>query len=302
MTSNCTPASLLRRLVNDLGGESLATASPPARIKTVTPPKTISPSEPAAGTTRVRQKDGMLMVYVPAGEFLMGSTDADKDAESNEKPQHKVYLDAYWIDQTPLTNAIYARFLNEPGNQEQEIVRWYEPDYGRIKQDGKVWRVENGFEQHPVVSVTWYGARAYAGWVGAQLPTEAQWEKAARGTDGRQYPWGNQVPDKTLANLNDYVGNTTAVGSYPSGASPYGALDMAGNVWEWVADWYGETNYSIRSTWRNPTGPESGALRVLRGGSWYNDLRYARCAFRSWDYPGDRNRDFGFRLSLRNAP
>ena len=158
---------------------------------------------------------------------------------SYEKPQHKVYLDACWIDQTPITNAMYARFLNECGNQSEENASWYKPASGRLKPDGNVWRVDHGFEQHPVVSVTWYGARAYAAWVEAELPSEAQWKKAARGADGRRYPWGDQLPDKTLANYGGDWSAIPAVGSYPAGASPYGALDMAGNVWQWTRSLWG---------------------------------------------------------------
>ena len=227
----------------------------------------------------------------------MGSTAADKRAYPKEKPQHKVYLDGYWMGRTPVTNAMYARFLNEAGNPQGH----YYPNSTRVKLDGKLWRVESGYEQHPVVYVTWYDALAYGLWVGAELPSEAQWEKAARGTDGRIYPWGDQAPDKTLANLGNDVGKTTPVGSYPSGASPYGALDMAGNVWEWVADGFENTYYSSQPTWRNPTGPESGILRVLRGGSWSASHRIARCAFRHSGVPRDVLWDFGFRLSICNT-
>ncbi len=288
-------ASLLRRLLNDLEGEPLAPLPPP---------------EPPAGATRVRQKDGMLMCYVPAGEFLMGSTNADKDAESYEKPQHKVLLDGYWIDHTPITNAMYARFLNERGNQSEENAAWYKPASGRIEPDGNGWRVHLGFEQHPVVSVTWYGARAYAAWVEAELPSEAQWEKAARGVDGRRYPWGDQQPDKMLANDGGDWSSIPAVGSYPAGASPCGALDMSGSVWQWTRSLWGTDKarpgyaypYDPRDASREHLDAPRKVSRILRGGSWNRNHRVSRCAVRDYYAPKSAHRLIGFRLSLRAAP
>ena len=208
--------------------------------------------EPQAGTTRVREKDGAVMVYVPAGEFLMGSNDKDKDALSNEKPQHKVYLDDYWIDRTPVTNAMYRKAVEAGACTKPHDTKHYD--------DPK-------YRDHPVVYVDWNQAQAYCQWVGGILPSEAQWEKAARGTDGRIYPWGNQTPDKSLSNFGGNVGDTTSVGNYPKGASPYGSLDMAGNVWEWANDWY-DGNYYQNSPVKNPRGADSGQYRVVRGGSW----------------------------------
>lgn len=247
-------------------------------------------AEPAVGATRMREKDGMIEVYIPAGEFIMGSSDGD----DHEKPPHKVILDDFWIDQTPVTNAMFTRFLGERGNQAEDRADWYYPEFGRIKQVKGVWRVEDNFEQHPVVSVSWYGAHAYAQWVGAKLPTEAQWEKAARGTDRRNYPWGNTKPDSTLANYNQNVGTTTPVGSYPAGSSPYRLLDLAGNAWEWCADWYGG-DYYAKSPPRNPQGPASGKGHVVRGGSWFNKGGYLRAAFRDRFNPIDCVVVLGFR-------
>jgi len=184
------------------------------------------------------------MMPVPAGRFLMGSTSADPKAGSDEKPQHSVYLDAFWIDRTEVTNAQYVQFLNALGGHtgtcgghdcaETQV----EDKYSHILNlDGR-YAVESGFEEHPATQVSWYGAQAYCAWAGARLPTEAEWEKAARGTDGRLYPWGNEAPDCEKAQYGDCGGATVPVGGRPAGASPYGVLDMAGNVWEWVGDWY----------------------------------------------------------------
>jgi eukaryotic-like serine/threonine-protein kinase len=171
------------------------------------------------GSTQVSPADGMTLLYVPEGEFLMGSADSDPDATPQEKPQHTVSLDAFWIDQTEVTGAMYARCVAG----------------GKCKPRWCLSGPE--FDQHPAVCVDWFNAKAYCEWAGRRLPTEAEWEKAARGTDDRLYPWGNEPATCELAVMNDGSGNgcgggsaSTRVGSKPKGASPYGALDMAGNV------------------------------------------------------------------------
>ena len=264
----------------------------------------------------------MVQVYVPAGEFLMGSLDSDKDAEPDEKPQHKVTLDGFWIDRTEVTNAQFAAFVEATG---------YETDAQKTRTGGilnlsaKKWEVIpnvdwrhprgpasslDGLEQHPVVEVSWNDASAYCQWAGRRLPTEAEWEKAARGTDGAQYPWGNgnaagnllNVADRNLVvpwadkGINDAYQFTAPAGSYPDGASPYGVLDMAGNAYEWVADWYAATYYA-GSPARNPTGPAQGHYRALRGGGWDFILKGARAANRDWNEPVDRNGGNGFRCA-----
>jgi formylglycine-generating enzyme required for sulfatase activity len=197
------------------------------------------------------------MVFIPAGEFMMGCTPKDSKCDSDEKPYHKVYLDAYYIDRHEVTVAEYRKCV--------EAGKCTPPAIGDYCNWGKT-----GRENHPVNCVDWYQADAYCRWAGKRLPTEAEWEKAARGTDGRIYPWGNEFDCKKSCNSVSPCKNesTCAVGSHPDDKSPYGVMDMAGNVWEWVSDWYDENSYSSSPS-GNPTGPSSGELRVLRGGAWW---------------------------------
>ncbi|MBN1582339.1 MAG: formylglycine-generating enzyme family protein [Anaerolineae bacterium] len=234
----------------------------------------------------------MELCLVPAGTFLMGSKGGE--GHRSEHPQHRVYLDGYYVGRYPVTNAQYALFVQESGHrvpyQEGEWVRSY---CWNLKKQ----RPPIGKETHPVVLVDWNDAMAYCQWAALRLPTEAEWEKAARGTDGRRHPWGDQW-DKTKCNLWTGKGwETTPVDAYPQGASPYGVLDMVGNVEEWCADWY-DGSYYAHSPDRNPQGPESGTCRVLRGGSWLDLLILARCAFRHWNLPAGRLDLVGFRCVL----
>jgi formylglycine-generating enzyme required for sulfatase activity len=192
---------------------------------------------------------------------------------------------------------MYAVFLNEMGNQKEGGASWLDANSGyvRILQSGGQWVPQSGYADHPVMEVSWYGAQAYCQWVGGSLPTEAQWEKAARGPDRRTYPWGEGI-SCDLANYAGCVGGTTTVGSYPRGASPYGALDLAGNVWEWVLDWYSETFYGI-SPYENPQGPSTGDYRVLRGGGWDLVDWYLRTSHRSGDNPDATYYSLGFRCA-----
>ncbi len=249
----------------------------------VTPGK--ATATPSLGSSRFSQKDGMTMVYVPSGEFLMGSADSDARASNDEKPQHRVYLDAFWVDKTEVTNAQYKKCVGA----------------GACEASDTATDPTRNSDTQPVVDVNSSMAQTYCQSAGRQLPTEAQWEKAARGTDGRVYPWGNQPATCEYAVMNDGSGNgcgkgdpAWSVGSKPKGASPYGALDMAGNVSEWVSDWYSDTYYA-GSPSKNPPGPPSGEHQVMRGGFVSSDTRYVRGASRHWNLPGNWSPDLGFR-------
>jgi formylglycine-generating enzyme required for sulfatase activity len=274
--------------------EGVPTLVPPTPVPaTSVPPTGVPEGTPSAGDAWTRPVDGAVMVYVPAGEFLMGSSDGDPDAADREKPQHTVYLDAFWIDKLEVTNAQYRKCVEAGACQ---APRRCEGDKGFYEDETK--------GNHPVVCVNWNKAQDYAAWVGGRLPTEAEWEKAARGTDGRLYPWGNSPPDCSKANLYGCVegpraGETLPVGSHPDGASPYGALEMGGNVLEWVADWWDE-GYYAGSPARNPQGPESGSVKVLRGSAFPGAPEFARCASRVWGPGGPEFEpgyyDLGFRV------
>lgn len=269
-----------------------ATATPaPTETPTPTPSPTPRPSATPTATatpnqlptTRIRSTDGANMVLIPAGTFLMGASSDDFIAGPDEKPRHVVALNAFYIDQYEVTVAQYAAFLTRIGgyrkNCEQFDCAWprklagytsylIEQDLG----DGSIqYTPLAGFSDYPINNVSWYGANAYCQAVGGRLPTEAEWEYAARGTDGRIYPWGNEPPDETRAVFNspDY-NNLKPVDALPAGVSPFNVYGMAGSMWEWVADWYDESFYS-KSPTNNPTGPETGLTRVIRGGAWPNN-------------------------------
>ena len=248
---------------------TVTTTSTPTKAPTITP--TPKPTL-GVGSVMINEKDGAELVYVPAGEFLMGSE--DRYAWGDEAPEHTVYLDAYWIYKHEVTNAQYRQCIEE-GVCNGSLSRYSENDY-------------------PAVYISWYQAVDYCEWAGGRLPTEAEWEKAARGEDGGTYPWGEAGPNCSLAQYGSCLGETVPIGSNPDGASPYGALDMAGNAWEWVADWY-DAGYYQNSPAENPTGPVSGTYRVLRGGSWSINERLLRASVRIRSNPDDSYNDIGFR-------
>ena len=201
------------------------------------------------------------MLAIPAGAFIMGSDDGPAD----ERPAHRVTLAAYHIDRYPVTNARYAAFVQTAGPASPHGERWFDFDDrdARIHRRNGRWQADPGFEQHPVVEVSWAGARDYCASLGKRLPTEAEWEKAARGKDARRYPWGNDPPAQSLARYASGWNETAAVHTRPAGASPYGVLDMAGNAWEWVSSAYRPYPY------RADDGREdlnSGPVRGTRGG------------------------------------
>ena len=261
------------------------------------------------------------MVLIPAGEFLMGSPD-DGASFDDERPQRRVYVSSVLIDRHEVTNARYKQFVDATGH----------PAPSHHKPEFRLWFHGvpfPGSEQHPVVNVSWDDAVAYCRWLGKRLPTEAEWEKAARGTDGRRYPWGNDW-DLTNANSASYWAGRTIefkdgedwksfwvtgdgarishergirgevltlpVGSIPEGASPYGLYDMAGNASEWVQDWYEPYSY-LNAPLADPQGPNGQLLKVVRGGSWLKPARNIRTSDRDYGFPADRASGIGFRCA-----
>ncbi len=239
---------------------------------------------PTADTAEAsfRKRDGMEMVYVPEGSFEMGSITGDED----EKPVRLIYLDSYWFDKYEVTNVKYAQCVSEGACDAPSKTSSYtrEDYFGNAS-----------YANYPVVYVTWFQAQDYCRWVGGDLPTEAQWEKAARNSDNREYPWGNEIPDYSLANYDLSMGDTTAVGSYPLGASPYGAMDMAGNVWEWVRD--GFEPYGTYNVY-NPVVLYTSPYRVIRGGNYFDLPSDIRSAYRFYGEPNLSGYDIGFRCIL----
>jgi serine/threonine-protein kinase len=244
----------------------LRTSVPPTSIPTSTIATIIPTAVPASTqvqtataellTQRVSPVDGMPQVYIPAGTFRMGGMDVRR--APNEIPEHDVTLDAFWMDQLEVTNAMYALCVHAGGcTPPQDFKSQRRSEYFNNPE----------FNDYPVIYVTWGQAKTYCEWAGRRLPTEAEWERAGRGDDFRTFPWGENKADGLLANFNMLVGDTSRVGTYPAGASPYGVLDMAGNVAEWVNDFY-SPNYTNAET-LNPTGPLNSSTlnHVVRGGS-----------------------------------
>jgi iron(II)-dependent oxidoreductase len=234
----------------------------------------------------VNEKDGSTLVVIPAGEFTMGSN----IGYPAERPEHWVFVESFLMSTAPITNEQYARFIQETGHR-VPVLDDRRTQRENWDQETRTYPTERA--QHPVVLVSWQDAQAYCQWAGGRLPTEAEWERAARGgMERRLYPWGDLI-DPTLANYDNQNG-TTPVGAYPPNA--YGLYDMAGNVWEWVADWY-DPRYYARSPRDNPQGPESGATKVLRGGAWLLFPEFCRVAYRFRNNPAFRFNLIGFRLA-----
>ncbi len=236
----------------------------------------------AAQPQEIYGKDGAPMVLVPAGAFLMGS---HEKGDKNARPVHFVFLDAFYMDTYEVTVGQYAQFLNATG---------LKAPYHWILMN------EPSRQRYPVVNVDWASADSYCRWAEKRLPTEAEWEKAARGTDGRMYPWGNDPPNLRRANYGKdswlFLKALAPVGSHEKGKSPYGIYDMAGNVSEWTADWY-EEDYYQNSPMSNPMGPRQGIRRVLRGGSFPYDPEDLRSARRDAHWHLNANETTGFRCA-----
>jgi len=226
----------------------------------------------------LRDPFGDDMVLVEGGTFASGPD------------RRSVHLDPFYIDRTPVTNEQFYRFLSVTG------YRPTDPSAHRFLASWRRGSMPPGIERHPAVFISWNDARAYAAWAGKRLPTEAEWEKAARGTDGRTYPWGKEKPGPLLANFGSPQGSTTPVGNFPMGISPCGALDLAGNVWEWCED-ADDPDFYARGPASNPRNPSATTegRRVLRGGSWMYDARSLRTYARTSFDADERSPDRGFR-------
>jgi eukaryotic-like serine/threonine-protein kinase len=243
------------------------------------------PEPTSVPQTEISAQDSMVKIFISEGEFLMG----DNNGEPNEKPAHPIYLNAFWIDQTEVTNEMYLKCVSVGVCNMPLSDGFIAPkDFYNQPENAKL----------PVVYVSWNDAYTYCTWANRRLPTEAEWEKAARGTLFAQtYPWGSQNPDANLLNFDNNFSGPFPVGGYPAGASPYGVLDMAGNVWEYVSDWYDENYYSYSPT-HNPRGAEGGEYHSVRGGGFFNQANEVRVSFRNYTYAEyNRSGDFGFRCA-----
>ena len=238
-------------------------------------------------------KDGAPMVLVPAGSFPMGVPPGDRDGGRDEYPRHEVFLDAFHIDKYEVTNGRYLEFIRVTGHRKPQ----HPSNPKRNLWQGGMMPEE--VADRPVINVDWYDADAYCKWAGKRLPTEAEWEKAAKGNHDHRFPWGNVEPtDKHLNFLQRWIGERTLmpVGSYEAGKSPYGVYDVAGNVFEWVADWY-DSGYYVKSPAKNPKGPETGTRKVVRGSGWPSETPTVRIFTRFGSDPKNRNESTGFRCA-----
>jgi formylglycine-generating enzyme required for sulfatase activity len=257
----------------------IPTATPTQILATATQEATFTPISTATPErVKISAIDGMTQLFVPAETAKMGGLDIL--LENDEIPAHNVTLDVFWIDQVEVTNGMYGLCVHSG------VCR---PPIKFNSDNREDYFGNPEFQDYPVIQVAWYDANAYCQWAGRRLPTEAEWERAARGDDMRDYPWGNEPPNEQNSNANNTIGDVTRVGSYAAGASPLGALDMAGNAWEWVADYY-QPDYYTKSPSVNPKGPENGGLdhlRVIRGGSFQDNLFDLRVSNRGYEVGPD---------------
>lgn len=241
----------------------------------------------------LKGKDRAPMVEISAGSFPMGVPPGDRDGGRDEYPRHEVFLDPFLIDQFEVTNGRYIEFVKSTGHRAPQ---------NPINPTRNLWQgdtITESLAERPVINVDWFDANAYCQWAGKRLPTEAEWEKAAKGTSDRRFPWGNVEPTTKHLNYNQrWIGEKTLmpVGSYEAGKSPYGVYDVVGNVWEWVNDWY-DARYYEKSPSKNPTGPQEGTKKVIRGAGWQNETPTVRIFTRVDSDPTMRNESTGFRCA-----
>ncbi len=259
--------------------------------------QTLSIAPPACteiGQTWTAPSDGMTLVCVPDGDFLMGAIETDIQAQPDEKPQRKIYLDAFWMDRTEVTNAMFAKCTSAGACHPRTHSPYL---WGVASRTRDSYFGNPIYDAYPVIMLDANEAETYCRWVGRRLPSEAEWEKTARRTDGRTYPWGEGL-DCQKANYAGCVNDTSETTAHPPGASPYGALDLLGNVWEWTADWYAPNAYESTVT-KNPTGPTTGEFRVMRGGAWGSFVEALRITNRANGKPEhDVDGEVGFRCAM----
>ena len=246
------------------------------------------------------------MIFIPEGSFTMGFEIENENewGDMDEEPVHQVALSSYWIDKYEVTSSSFANFLNENKNEAHRFIE-ITPSV-TVKFENNVYQPRKGLENYPVNRVSWFGADAYCKWKGKRLPTEAEWEKAARGTDQRIFPWGNEFPDNSRVTFRRKFSEKgfqvmEPVDGMKDGISPFGVHQMAGNVWEWVSDWFDSSVYQDESR-IDPKGPESGISKVLRGGNWYYKAYYMRTTYRFNERPEIFKVWQGFRCANRAMP
>lgn len=239
-------------------------------------------------------KDGAPLVYIPAGPFPMGVPKGARDGGLDERPNHTVYVDAFYMDKYEVTNGRYLQFVTETGHRSPQ----HPTDPTKNLWKGNM--MPESVTNLPVINVDWFDADAYCQWAGRRLPTEAEWEKAAKGNNDWRFPWGDVEPTSEHLNFNQaWRGEATLVevGIYEKGKSPYGVYDVAGNVWEWVADWY-DPDYYQTSPERNPKGPLTGTDKTIRSSGWHVETPQVRIFTRVKSRPTDRNHSTGFRCAM----